>query len=110
MQRAHILSMQAELHEFVKQTQIRLKAVRKLINHTRQASPQNIVGSGDSLPPHVPPHTGTSIVNTAQILCPVVLEIARPSLQDAAELNSAPTATERLESIKRRLAEQIQKN
>ncbi len=90
MQREPLLSMQEELREFVMQTRIRLTTARKLITCTQQTSRKSSIGNGDSLPLDVPPHCET--------------------LQDATELSPTSTSTERLDAIKRRLAEQIQKN
>ncbi len=104
------------------QTQIRLTAIRKLITRTEQPRGQGSIGNADSLPLYVSPHCGTLIGDTVEQneyeanpvadsdLCPVGSEIATSSPQVAAELYPESTGTERLEAIKRRLAEQIQKN
>jgi hypothetical protein len=122
MQREPLLSMQEELREIVMRTQNRLTAVRKLMTHTRPASRQSSIGSGDTLPLHVSPHCGALIGDTAEHqefeenleaasdLCAVVSEVATASPQDASEPSPTSTATDRLEAIKRRLSEQIQKN
>ncbi len=122
MQRDALLSMQAELREFVVQTQIRLMAVRKLIADAQLAtSNQSTTNIGESQPPCVPPHTGRSKADAAEQnifaaspmagfdLQPIVSEIETASSPDVAELHSTSNATDRLEAIKRRLAEQIQK-
>ena len=46
----------------------------------------------------------------ASELCAEVSEVATASPQDASEPSPTSTATERLEAIKRRLSEQLQKN
>lgn len=122
MQREPLLSMQEELREFVMRTQIRLTAVRKLMSHTRTESRQSSIGNSDSLPLQVSAHCGAFLGDTAEHqefkakleaasdLCAVVPEAATASPQDASELSPTSTATDRLEAIKRRLSEQIQKN
>lgn len=122
MQREPLHSMHIELREFVMQTQIMLKAVRKLLTRTQQASGQSSIGNAASLPLHVSPHCGNMVGDAAEQNefeanpvaasdpCAVVPEVATASPQDAAELSSTSTATQRLEAIKRRLSEQIQKS
>ena len=121
MQRIFLLSMQAELREFVMQTQIRLSAVRMLLAHTQQASQQSSINVDDTPPTYIPPHSGTLAGDVteqniceanppaAAALCPLVPETETAAAQDAAATQPLSTTTKRLESIKRRLAEQIHK-
>lgn len=92
MRHEPLLSMQEELREFVMQTQIKLTAVRKLIGDTAEHDEfeVNPVATSDR--------------------CAVLPEVATTSPRDASELFPTSTATQRLEAIKRRLSEQIEKN
>ncbi len=108
MQRIFLLSMQAELREFVMQTQIRLTAVRMLFAHTQQASQQSSINVDDTPPTYIPPHSGTLAGDvTEQNICAANPPAA--AAQDTAATQPPSTTANRLESIKRRLAEQIHK-
>lgn len=122
MRHEPLLSLQEELREFVMQTQDKLTAVRKLMAHMQPANSKSSIGDGDLLPRHVSPHGGTLIRDTIEhdefeasplatsTLCALVPEVATTSPLDASELSPTSTATQRLEAIKRRLNEQIEKN
>ena len=121
MQREQIISLREELQRFVLQTQYRLEGLQKSIQVIKEAGRRNADRKSSStnlddrstieaLKVEVVPEAN---VKTAEVTCPpqhlrgtdkkLTTKLAGP------ELTQSSSATDRLEAIKRRLAEQIER-
>ncbi len=114
--------MQKELREFAAQASRRLTAVRQWIAHNRQTSQSTLADKCISLPLRISQHSEaqaddtaewhqfeTNLVAASELRSAVADASTSPRL-GATELDPTSIATQRLEAIKQRLSDQIQKS